>query len=126
MSEGGSFKIRFVQICLEFCHPQQSLKKQCSVIIFLIHYLLNETFMDVKKIPKFPGNKNDGQCMGHDENEWGKPREVKQNETVTAYDLKGNKNKNNNCITCEKNYEFIGSKFCSKNCYEKYFIPTFD
>jgi hypothetical protein len=79
--------------------------------------------MDITKIPKFPWDRNDGQKIGHDKNEWGKQREI---EIIEVYDLKWNKNKNNKCITCGKNYEFIGSKFCSKSCYENYFIPKFN
>ena len=82
--------------------------------------------MDITKMPKFQEDRNDGENIGHDENEWGKQREIKKIEIIEAYDLKWNKNKNNKCITCGKNYEFIGSKFCSKSCYENYFIPKFN
>jgi hypothetical protein len=64
-----------------------------------------------------------GEDMGHNENEWGKIKNTKKVEVIEAYDLKWNIDKENNCITCGKNYKFIGSEFCSKKCYKNYFIP---
>ena len=90
-----------------------------------MYYLLNETFMDVKKLPKFQWDRNDGERIGHGRNEWGKKREIKNIEKFETNDLKRNVDKKK-CVTCGQNYEFIGSKFCSKNCYEHYFIPKFD
>ena len=80
--------------------------------------------MGIKKIPKFQMNRNDGENIGHDKYEWGKQKEIEKNKIIEAYDVIWNKN--GKCITCGKSYEFIGSKFCSKSCYEKYFIPKFD
>ena len=51
--------------------------------------------MDITKMPKFQEDRNDGENIGHDENEWGKQREIKKIEIIEAYDLKWNKNKNN-------------------------------
>ncbi len=64
--------------------------------------------------------------MGHNENEWGKIRDTKKVGIIEAYDLKWNIDKENKCITCGKNYKFIGSEFCSKKCYENYFTPKLD
>ena len=82
--------------------------------------------MDITKMPKFQEDKNDGENIGHDENEWGKQREIKKIEIIETYDLKWNIDKENNCITCGKNYKFIGSEFCSKKCYRNYFTPKLD
>ncbi len=27
------------------------------------------------------------------------------------------------CVTCGHNFKFFGSSFCSKKCYEDYFVP---
>ena len=67
-----------------------------------------------------------GEDMGHNENEWGKIKKTKKIEIIETYDLKWNIDKESNCITCGKNYKFIGSEFCSKKCYENYFTPKLD
>jgi hypothetical protein len=72
------------------------------------------------KTPKFQLG---GKDMGHNENEWGKIKNIKKVEVIEAYDLKWNIDKENNCITCGKNYKFIGSEFCCRKCYESYFTP---
>ena len=28
-----------------------------------------------------------------------------------------------NCTTCGREFEFFGSAFCSRKCYEDYFVP---
>ena len=75
------------------------------------------------KTPKFQLDRKD---MGHNENEWGKIKKTKKIEIIETYDLKWNIDKENNCITCGKNYKFIGSEFCSKKCYRNYFTPKLD
>ena len=75
------------------------------------------------KIPKFQLDRKD---MGHNENEWGKIKKTKKIEIIETYDLKWNIDKESNCITCGKNYKFIGSEFCSKKCYKNYFTPKLD
>ena len=67
-----------------------------------------------------------GEDMGHNENEWGKIKKTKKIEIIETYDLKWNIDKESNCITCGKNYKFIGSEFCSKKCYRNYFTPKLD
>ena len=76
--------------------------------------------MDIIKKSKVQWKRNDGENIGHDKYEWGKIKNLKKTQIIEIYDVKWNKNK---CITCGKNYEFIESEFCSKNCYKNYFVP---
>jgi len=82
--------------------------------------------MNAPKIPKNQWNRNDGENIGHHEFEWGKIKDSKKVQIIEDYDVKLDKNKKNKCITCGQAYKFIGSKFCSNNCYENYFIPKFN
>ena len=75
---------------------------------------------------KTPKSQLDRKDMGHNENEWGKIKKTKKIEIIETYDLKWNIDKESNCITCGKNYKFIGSEFCSKKCYRNYFTPKLD
>jgi len=82
--------------------------------------------MDINKIPKNSWNRNDGKHIGHDEFEWGQIKDSKKVEIMEVYDVKWGEGKKNKCVTCGQYYKFTGSEFCSKNCYENYFIPKFD
>ncbi|HJM00705.1 MAG TPA: hypothetical protein QF456_01470 [Nitrosopumilus sp.] len=81
--------------------------------------------MVTNKIPKFQWGRNDGEVIGHGKDEWGKLKDMEKTNIIEVYDLKWNTDKENKCLTCGKDFEFIGSRFCSKNCYENYFFPKF-
>ena len=53
-------------------------------------------------------------------------KDSKKVEIMEVYDVKWGEGKKNKCVTCGQYYKFTGSEFCSKNCYENYFIPKFD
>jgi len=77
-------------------------------------------------MPKSQINRNDVKKIEHDKYKWGKLRDTTNTEKIQTHNSKLDINKKNKCVTCDKNYKFIGSVFCSKNCYEYYFIPKFN
>ena len=58
--------------------------------------------MEPEKL-NFGMNRKDERNFGHTRDEWGRSNTFK-------------------CVTCGKKFEFIGSTFCSKRCYEDYFV----
>ena len=76
--------------------------------------------MNIVKMPKIVWNRNDGQDFGHDQYEWGKPKEILNTHIVTGSSI-SNADKYNKCTLCGQNHKFVGSKFCSKKRYECYY-----
>ncbi len=94
----------------------------------------------------FHWNRKEERNFGHTKDEWGsiphKNRQVKI-RTIVAYtviwDVPSKEKRFNNpnftkdvlpmrsnnlmCVTCSKKFEYFGSAFCSKRCYEDYFVP---
>jgi len=104
-------------------------------------------YKKIWKVENFDGNIEDERNYGHTKDEWGsiphKNRPVKI-QTIEAYtvnwDVPSKEKQFNNpnltkdvlsmksntfkCATCGKKFEYFGSAFCSKRCYEDYFVPS--
>ena len=100
--------------------------------------------MEPEKL-NFGRNRKDERNFGHTRGEWGSVSHKNRHEkiqTIVAYTINwdvASKEKPFNdpnllryvlhvrsntfkCVTCGKKFEFIGSAFCSKRCYEDYFV----
>ncbi len=93
----------------------------------------------------FDRNRKDERNFGHTKYEWGLPHKTRHVKirTIVAYtviwDVQSKEKRFNDhtlpkdvlhmrsntlkCVTCGKKFEYFGSAFCSKRCYEDYFIP---
>ncbi|MCH7647181.1 MAG: hypothetical protein IIA83_01050 [Thaumarchaeota archaeon] len=82
--------------------------------------------MDVEKLPKKELGRIYESNLGRTENEWGN-RKDRSKKCIIAYDLKWNIDEENvtrlRCVPCGHSFKFFGSSFCSKKCYEDYFVP---
>jgi len=83
--------------------------------------------MKTAKLPKFDWKRVDEPNAGHTKDEWGKQEEdTPKTRIMEVYDLKWNVDKKKDveliCVTCGHNFKFFGSTFCSKRCYDDYFV----
>jgi len=91
------------------------------------------------KLPKFDWNKIDERNFGRTKNEWGMQydKELSDVQIIEAYTVswdleKASKRSGNGedrtktnlikCRTCGKEFEFFGSAFCTKKCFEDYYV----
>ena len=97
--------------------------------------------MKTVKLPKI-----DESDLGHTKKEWGLtqdgsiPKKIRVIEAYTViWDIPSKEKRFNDpnltkdvlpmrsntlkCATCGKKFEYFGSTFCSKRCYEDYFVP---
>ena len=81
----------------------------------------------------FDWNRKEEHNFGHTKDEWGSISQ-KNNQTkiqkIVAYkvswendDEKPLRKWQIGCTTCGQDFEYFGSAFCSKKCYEDYFLP---
>ena len=82
--------------------------------------------MDAEKLPKKELERIYESNLGHTKNEWGNKEDTQKIRIMQAYDLKWNIGEENDdklrCVSCRHSFKFFGSSFCSKKCYEDYFV----
>ena len=82
--------------------------------------------MNAKKLPKNELGRIYESNLGHTKDEWGNQENTPKIHIIEGYDLKWNIDKENDdklrCMSCGYSFKFFGSSFCSKKCYEDYFV----